>query len=107
METIAKVNDGTFAREVLDVEGPVLVKLSTAWCPPCRALEPHVAAVAREYAGRLKVVAVDAEDAPQVATRFAVRAFPTVVLVKNGREVARQVGAVPKARLVALLEGHV
>lgn len=103
---ITPVDDTTFEREVMNAEVPVLIDVSTEWCGPCKALLPHVAAVAREFGARLRVVALDADRSPRAAARLGVRAFPTLVVIKGGREVARQVGAVPKSRVVALLEEH-
>ena len=100
------VDDANFRAEVLGAREAVLVKVSTPWCGPCRALAPVVEAIAREFEGRVKVVALDAERSPGIAEVYQVRAFPTVILVKDGQEVGRQVGAVPRARLVALFEDH-
>jgi thioredoxin 1 len=101
--TIASADDTTFESEVLRSEIPVLVEFSTEWCPPCRALAPLVEALSREYEGRLKVVAVDGDIAQQTATAFRVRGFPTLVVIKDGREVARQLGSIPKSSLTRLV----
>jgi thioredoxin 1 len=106
-DDVLSVNDASFDAEVLRAERPVLLDVSTEWCPPCRALAPVVAAVAHDLRDRLKVVAVDAEAAPRVTSALGVRAFPTLVVFVGGREVARRVGALPRRQLDALLAPYV
>lgn len=101
---IQTVGDQNFDAEVISSDIPVLVDFSAVWCGPCKALEPAVKEVAGEYAGKLKVVKVDIDDSPGVAARFGIRGVPTVIVVKGGREVKRQVGLVPKPKLVALFK---
>lgn len=101
---IQTVGDQNFDAEVIASDIPVLVDFSAVWCGPCKALEPAVKEVAGEFAGKLKVVKVDIDDSPGVAARFGIRGVPTVIVVKGGREVKRQVGLVPKPKLVALFK---
>jgi thioredoxin 2 len=79
----------------------VLVDLWAPWCGPCRMVAPGVEQAARELAGRLKVVKVNVDDAPGVSRRFDARSIPTLLVLRGGRVVARQVGALPADRLVA------
>jgi thioredoxin 2 len=79
---------------------PVLLDLWAPWCGPCRVVAPGVEGAARTLAGRLKVVKVNVDEAPRVAERFGVHGTPTLVILRQGREVARQVGAVPPPALV-------
>jgi len=106
-KSVIAVNDESFAAEVLQAEMPVLVEIGTAWCPPCRALEPLIEEAAKKYAGRLKVVALDAEVSPQTATQLKARGFPTMVLLRGGQEVTRHLGLVNRAKLSALLDEFV
>lgn len=106
-DLIAPTDEASFARDVLAAPRPVLVEVGARWCPPCRALEPHLRALASRHADALRVVALDADDAPDLAARLGVRGLPTVILYVDGREVARQVGLVPAARLDALVAPHV
>jgi thioredoxin 1 len=101
---IQEVGDQNFDAEVIASDIPVLVDFSAVWCGPCKALEPAVKEVANEFAGKLKVVKVDIDVSPSVAARFGIRGVPTVIVVKGGREVKRQVGLVPKPKLVALFK---
>jgi len=104
MSPIEHANDSTFDGEVLAARGTVLVKFGAAWCPPCRALEPILESLARERESSLKVVDVDMDESPEVSRRFGVRAAPTLMVFRDGKRVVAHVGAVPKQKIVALLE---
>lgn len=79
---------------------PVLVDLWAAWCAPCRMVAPAVERAARDMAGRLKAVKVDVDQAPGVAARFDARSIPTLLVLRGGQVVARQVGALPPDALL-------
>lgn len=79
---------------------PVLVDLWAAWCAPCRMVAPAVERASREMAGALKVVKVDVDAAPGVAARFDARSIPTLLVLRDGQVVARQVGALPPDALL-------
>ena len=104
LPSLADADDDSFADAVT---GPlaVLVELWAPWCMPCRLVGPVVEQSASEFAGRLKVVRVNVDDAPAVAQRPDVLSVPTLVAVYHGREVARRVGALPAAVLGGWLEG--
>jgi thioredoxin 2 len=80
---------------------PVLVDLWAPWCGPCRMVAPGVERAANELAGELKVVKVNVDDAPGVSARFAVQGIPTLLVLRDGRPVAEQVGALPADRLLS------
>lgn len=83
---------------------PVLVDLWAPWCGPCRMVAPILEQIAVERAGRLKVVKVNVDELPQVSARYGVQGIPTLLLLEGGREIARQVGAAPKAALIRWLD---
>jgi thioredoxin 2 len=85
---------------------PVLVDLWADWCMPCRQLTPIVEEVAKANAGRLKLVKLDVDGAPDVASRFRVQGIPTLLLLRDGAEVDRLVGAAPRNQVEAWLERH-
>ncbi len=103
--TLPEITDATYERETAS-DLPVLLDFSAPWCPPCRALEPHLAAVAEQYGGRLVVAKVDADQNPEVVERFSVRSLPTLILIRQRRVVGQIVGAVPRTRIEALVEPH-
>jgi thioredoxin 2 len=101
---IADADDRTFA-EVVDQAGlPVLVDLWAPWCGPCRMVSPVLEQLARRFAGRLKLVKVNVDEAPGVARRFAVQAVPTLLVTDRGQVIARQAGAAPEPTLRQWLE---
>lgn len=88
----------------LGFDRPLLIDVSTTWCPPCRALHPVLVRVAATRAGALDVRTVDADTAPRLAEKLHARAFPTLVVFFRGKELARRVGALPEARLATFLD---
>ncbi len=105
-EGILDVTGANFKEEVLDASVPVLVDFWAPWCGPCRMLAPTVEQIAKEYAGKLKVVKVNTDDAPEVANQYQVMSIPTLILFKGGQPVAREVGLVPADRLRQLVDPH-
>ena len=79
----------------------VLVDLWAPWCGPCKMVAPGVARASVDLAGRLKVVKVNVDEAPGISARFGVQGIPTLLVLRDGQPVARQVGALPADRLVA------
>ncbi len=99
---LVEADDDSFAAAVAGPL-PVLVHLWAPGCEPCRLLGLTVDQAANEFAGRLKVVTVNVDDAPTVAQRLGVQVVPTLVVVHHGTEVARRVGALPAATLYGWL----
>ena len=100
IEGVLAVTDETFAAEVLAEQGPVLVDFTADWCPPCRMIAPVLAEVAREQAGRLKVVTLDVDVNPGTQSAYGVLSMPTLILFQGGEPVKSLVGARPKRRLL-------
>lgn len=98
------VTDATFADEVEQSDLPVLVDLWAEWCGPCRFLAPVVDQIAREMAGRVRVVKLNVDENQTTAQRFRVVSIPTLLIFKDGREVDRLVGAQPKAEILQRIE---
>lgn len=101
---VRAVTDASFAADVLGSDLPVLVDFWTDWCPPCKRLAPIVEQLAEEYAGRVRIVSMDAEAEPNTARDLAVMAFPTLAVFSGGELVRRIVGLQPKRTLSRLLD---
>jgi thioredoxin 1 len=94
-------------REVLGVPGPVLVDFWAEWCAPCRLIAPFIDALATEFAGRATVGKLNVDENEAVATRYAVRSIPTLLVFKDGKVAEQRVGAAPREELARLLTAHV
>jgi thioredoxin 2 len=94
-----------FERE-LQAPVPVLVDFWAPWCGPCKWISPAVAEQARKRAGKVKVVKLDIDSAPEIAGRYSVQSIPTLMVARDGKEVDRLVGAAPKSQLESWLERH-
>ncbi len=103
-DKVIPVNDMNFDTEVLESGVPVLVDFSATWCQPCRAIAPLVDQLAGEYEGRVKVTTVDIDESPGTAQKYRIRGVPTLLMIKDGKVVGQQVGAVPKAKIQALMD---
>jgi thioredoxin len=97
------VTDAEFDRVIADAEVPVVVDFYADWCGPCKMMAPLFDDFAREHKGQALVAKMDTDASPATPQRFGVRGIPTLIVFRNGKEVARQVGAVPKAMLEQLL----
>ena len=84
--------------------GTHVIDFTAKWCGPCKQMAPVLDGLAQEYAGRVGFAAVDCDDEPQIAQRFNVRSMPTFVLVRDGREVGRIVGARPRAFVAGVID---
>jgi thioredoxin len=100
MSNVTPVADDSFEREVLQSATPVLIDFWAPWCAPCRAIAPVVDEIAREYAGKLKVVKMNVDENPRTPSRYGVRGIPNLILFQGGQVKEQIVGAVPKSQLV-------
>jgi len=98
------VTDASFAQEVERSPVPVLVDAWAPWCGPCHVIAPVIDQLAGEWAGRVRVVKLNVDDNPQTAARFGLRSIPTLLVMKDGREVDRLVGVQPKQEIARRLE---
>ena len=95
----------TFEAEVLEASKklPVVVDFWAPWCGPCRALTPVLEKLAKEYAGRVKVVKVNSDDNPELSSAFGIRSIPTLMVFREKVIVFQQAGALPGSALEQVL----
>ena len=91
---------------ITDTPALVLVDLWAPWCGPCRTIGPIIEQLAADLAGRLKVVKVNVDVAPGISQLYGVQGIPTMLLLRNGKEAARQVGALPAHALRTWVDGE-
>jgi thioredoxin 1 len=103
---VTPITDKIFDEEVLESNTFVLVEFYAPWCGPCRMVAPVVDEIAEQYAGRVKVVKVNADENPRTVSQYNIRSVPTLMLFKKGQKVDQIIGAVPKATLVDFIEKH-
>lgn len=104
MSEAIEVTAENFDREVLQSSIPTMVDLWAVWCGPCKALAPTVDAIAKEYDGRLKVVKLDVQNSPAIASKYGVASIPTLLFFKNGELADRIVGLQSKQVITAKIE---
>jgi thioredoxin 2 len=101
---IADADDTTFGDVAEGAKIPVIVDLWAPWCGPCRMVSPALEQLARDLAGRVKLVKVNVDVSPQVSQRFGAQAIPTLLVLRDGRVTARQTGAASMAALRAWVD---
>jgi thioredoxin 2 len=99
-----RVSDQDLERVIADAEVPVLVDFYADWCGPCKMMAPVFDDIAHQRAGDVLVAKLDTDRNPTMAVKYSIRGIPTLIAFAGGREVAREVGAVPRPRLDALIE---
>jgi len=96
---LANADGPELDRAIASSSMPILVDLWAPWCGPCRTIAPALEQLAKERPGSLRVVKVNVEDHPGVSAKLGVQGIPTMVLYRGGKEISRQVGALPAARI--------
>jgi len=103
-ENVQTFTDGNFDDSVLKSAPVVLVDFWAEWCGPCKRLGPTVDALATEYAGKVTVGKLNVDENPAVAQTFGVRSIPTLLVLRGGKVVDQQIGALPQPRIAEMLE---
>jgi thioredoxin 1 len=94
-----EVNENNFQQEVLESSTPVLVDFWASWCMPCRMLSPTIEKLAEENQGKLKVCKLNTDENQHIAAQYGIQGIPTLIFFKEGKEVDRTVGVLPKQRI--------
>lgn len=102
-EQVIHATDSSFDQEI-KTSVPVLVDFWAEWCGPCRAVSPIVDELAKEYQGKLKVMKINVDDNQSTAMKFQVMSIPTLLFLKNGQEVDKIIGALPKNQIKAKID---
>ena len=106
MPWLTEAGEADYAAVVEQSALPVLVDFWAPWCGPCRIVSPIVEKIAQERPGRLKLVKINTDTAPNLSQQFGIRGIPTLLLLDHGKEVARIVGAHPAPTLNDWVDGH-
>jgi len=101
---VVAVNDANFDAEVVNSPNPVLVDFWAEWCGPCKMIAPILDEIANEKAGAVKIAKVDVQESQGLASKFGIRAIPTLLFFKDGVVREQIVGAPTKRDLIAKLE---
>lgn len=100
--TIIDLTKNNYEKQVFESEETILIDFWACWCAPCKMLSPIVSEVAKEMTD-IRVCKVNVDDQPELATKFKVTSLPTLIVMKNGQEVNRSIGCVPKEEVIALV----
>ncbi|KAE8714314.1 Thioredoxin M-type [Hibiscus syriacus] len=104
---IEVVTEANWDELVVRSNTPVLVDFWAPWCGPCRVIEPVIAELAKEYAGKITCYKLNTDETPNIPTKFGIRSIPTVLFFKNGEKKESIIGAVPKSTIVATIEKYI
>ena len=107
-DTIPAVSDASFQADVIEASKsqPVIVDFWADWCRPCHMLTPTVEEIAKEHAGKVKVVKLNVDENMNTPGKYNVRGIPTLLFFKGGQVADQVVGAVPKEQIVKVIEKH-
>lgn len=103
-DKVMELQDTSFASQVEESDGVVVVDFWAPWCAPCRMVAPIIESLAEEYDGKVRFAKVNVDESPGVASKYGIRSIPTIGIFRNGEAVNGVVGAVPKQVLIQAIE---
>ncbi|MCY1005497.1 thioredoxin [Nannocystis pusilla] len=103
-DKITNTSDQTFKNDVIDSQTPVLVDFWATWCGPCRAIAPHLDALAEELGGQIKIVKLDVDRNQNTAVEYGVTNIPTLLLFKDGKLANRMVGGGSRGKIAEFIK---
>jgi len=106
LDNVIQVSDGDFDAEVLGSDRPVLVDFWAEWCVPCHMVSPVIEEIARDHVNQLKAAKLNVDDNPETTRKYGVMSIPTLIVFKDGKELARVVGARGKDAILREIEPH-
>lgn len=101
-----KITDQSFAADVINAGGPVLVDFWAEWCGPCKMIGPSLEEISEELGEKVTIAKINIDENPDAPAKYGVRGIPTMILFKNGAPAATKVGAAPKSALKGWLEAE-
>ena len=96
------LNEQNFSQEI-NKDKPVLVDFWAEWCAPCRAIAPILEEIEKEHSDKIQIAKLNVDENPDIASQYKVFSIPTLIIFKNGKELGRLVGAVPKPKLLSFI----
>ncbi|MFC2506014.1 MAG: thioredoxin TrxA [Kingella sp. (in: b-proteobacteria)] len=106
-EKIVHVTDANFEQEVLQSQLPVVLDFWAPWCGPCKMIAPILDQLAEELDGKVKIAKINVDDNQVVPAQFGIRGIPTIIVFKDGKNVANKVGALAKPQLEAFISASI
>jgi thioredoxin 1 len=104
MADLLHVSDSNFEEEIVQSDTPAMVDFWAEWCGPCKMVGPSVEALAKEYAGKIKIAKMDVDQNRETPAKFGIRSIPTLILFKDGKVAQTIVGALPKGDIEEALK---